>query len=291
VSTSPIARIVLATDLGPRCDRAAQRAVSLARQWRATLHVLTVLEIPSRNASADNDAAVAQARKLAAESLGDFRANVSVLKGAVGESIAANADELLADLTGPSGSDWFGQAMLGPTTATLMRHGRSPVLVVKTPGHAPYRRVVAALDLSDASRAPVEAATRMFGDMPFAIFHAFSTPFRMFAGDVGTYEAGIRAGVTGEIRDALKAWSIPAASEIPVIAEYGDPASTLVQYAEKTNTDLIVIGSHGRTGLLNFVLGSVAEAIVESAKCDVLVVPSRRGLAGLGTGPELDSLA
>jgi serine/threonine protein kinase len=57
----------------------------------------------------------------------------------------------------------------------------------------------------------------------------------------------------------------------------GDPATSIVRLAEKEEVDLIVIGSHGRTGLRRLLLGSTAEAVVRRAPCTVLIVkPLRR---------------
>lgn len=50
----------------------------------------------------------------------------------------------------------------------------------------------------------------------------------------------------------------------------GDPAAEIVKVADEENVDLIVMGSHGRTGLSRVVMGSVAEAVVRRANCPVL---------------------
>lgn len=50
----------------------------------------------------------------------------------------------------------------------------------------------------------------------------------------------------------------------------GDPASAIVRLAEEEKADLIVMGTHGRTGFFRLLMGSVAEAIVRRAKCPVL---------------------
>ncbi len=50
----------------------------------------------------------------------------------------------------------------------------------------------------------------------------------------------------------------------------GDPASAIVQLAEEEGADMIVMGTHGRTGLRRLLMGSVAEAVVRRAPCPVL---------------------
>jgi nucleotide-binding universal stress UspA family protein len=52
----------------------------------------------------------------------------------------------------------------------------------------------------------------------------------------------------------------------------GDPAASIIQVAEETACDLIVLGTHGRTGLKRVLLGSVAEHVMRGAPCPVLVV-------------------
>ena len=275
-----VGTILLATDLTPRCDHATERAVELARLWAADLHVLTVLSpTPLMYDDGESEEALAsRTRQMVRDRLGDCRAEVHVLIGPANEAIVSLAMQVQADLivTGPSGVEFLGQTLLGGTVKGLLRAARVPVLLVKRKVVRAYRRVVVATDLSDASRAPIEAATRLFGRrVSMSVFHAFGTPFRMFVDEPDRYEAGVRNGVTLEIRQALKAWSIPEAETLPVIADRGDAATRLAELAEKHDIDLVVAGTHGRTGLMSVILGSVAKAIAETAGCDVLVVPSR----------------
>jgi nucleotide-binding universal stress UspA family protein len=58
----------------------------------------------------------------------------------------------------------------------------------------------------------------------------------------------------------------------------GDPAAVILRVAEETNCDLIVMGTHGRSGLSHLLMGSVAEVVVRKSTCPVLVAkvsPSR----------------
>lgn len=282
MTEAPVSTILLATDLSARCDRAAERAAALAQQWNAALHVLTVVASDDHldESSAPNEASVAVARRKAEDSIkGHAGAIIHVMTGAAETSIDVRAKQIGADLivTGPSGGRWLGQTVLGRTVRSLMRLVRVPVLLVKSPANRRYRRVVVSMDLSDASRAPVEVAMRFFGkDASLSVFHAFGTPFRLFSDDVRAYEAGVRDGVTMEIREALRAWSVPDVEKVPVIADYGgDPATRLAELAVKHEIDVVVAGTHGRTGIMNLMLGSVAEAIVETVTCDLLIAPSR----------------
>jgi nucleotide-binding universal stress UspA family protein len=52
----------------------------------------------------------------------------------------------------------------------------------------------------------------------------------------------------------------------------GSPTAQILQFAEQESIDLIVMGSHGRTGFSKLVMGSVAQAVMRGAKCPVLIV-------------------
>ncbi len=65
-------------------------------------------------------------------------------------------------------------------------------------------------------------------------------------------------------------------------AELGPASYTITDFARRREYDLIVIGTHGRTGLAHMVIGSVAERVVRHAHCPVLAVratPERKGAA------------
>ena len=55
----------------------------------------------------------------------------------------------------------------------------------------------------------------------------------------------------------------------------GAPADEILAFAERVHIDLIVMGSHGRTGLSRLITGSVAEKVMRGSKCPVLILKSR----------------
>src|SRR5207302_10989546 len=58
----------------------------------------------------------------------------------------------------------------------------------------------------------------------------------------------------------------------------GDPATEIVRYAMDAGIDLIVMGTHGRSGLERLLMGSVAEKVMREARCSVLVVKLPKGV-------------
>ena len=67
-----------------------------------------------------------------------------------------------------------------------------------------------------------------------------------------------------------KAWTV--AKKVVRVVRIGSTYDTIVQYAKDSAIDLIVLGTHGRTGLSHALLGSVAERVVRHAACSVLTV-------------------
>jgi nucleotide-binding universal stress UspA family protein len=64
-------------------------------------------------------------------------------------------------------------------------------------------------------------------------------------------------------------------AQAEILIGEGPAAQDILKVAEQKSPDLIVIATHGRTGVRRFVLGSVTEKVVRAAPCPVLVVPSK----------------
>jgi nucleotide-binding universal stress UspA family protein len=62
--------------------------------------------------------------------------------------------------------------------------------------------------------------------------------------------------------------------DITTATTLGVPAHAICAYAQRIGADLIVMGTHGRTGMSGAVLGSVAEAVVRHARCPVMTIPA-----------------
>jgi nucleotide-binding universal stress UspA family protein len=90
--------------------------------------------------------------------------------------------------------------------------------------------------------------------------------------DISQQQVSSAEQITRRAADALKETGL----SIETAVREGDPRSVIVDEAAEWGADLIVVGSHGRTGLTRWLLGSVAQAIVGHASCSVEVVRQRR---------------
>ena len=79
------------------------------------------------------------------------------------------------------------------------------------------------------------------------------------------------ASETEQMLNEVEAILTEARVEAPVEVVEGDAAKTICSYQEKTDIDLIIIGSRGHGGLKKLILGSVSDKVTNSAKCPVLV--------------------
>lgn len=127
-------------------------------------------------------------------------------------------------------------------------------------------------DFSPANQAALEYATSLARDTgaKLLIAHVEEPPVAYGAGE--TYLGPLTSEPT-ELEELLERVR-PTDPAVPFAHRLllGDPATEIVRLAEEEKVDLIVLGTHGRTGLVRLLMGSVAEAIVRRASCPVLTL-------------------
>ncbi len=278
------AHIILATDFTARCDRAQDRAVQLAILWNASLtavHALSDVALTDDRAVRDayRNAAQRNAANLREEfaCVDGLRSSVVVEEGAVDQVVLDSARRERADLivTGIARSGPLTQVFVGSTVTALARKAPVPILVVKKKVLDTEERVVVATDMSDSSKAALVTALRWFSLRKLVLFHGFNPPYRGMVNDQAGYDDQFERAAIDQARDFLvNVAGTDAATKFDVIARRGDPISGLEVLTNEADTDLVVAGTHGRTGLLHVLVGSVASRILEGVPSDVLVVPS-----------------
>jgi nucleotide-binding universal stress UspA family protein len=278
--------ILAATDLSSRSDRAVHRAALLVRQFGARLVLLHVVDD-------DQPTNVVDQRLRQAAMLLDGYANrlaegvsavpeVLVRRGNPFHAIVETARERASDLVvmGTHRKRILRDIFIGTTIERVVRTGPTPVLMVNAYPDGPYRQVVLATDMSEASGRAVQAARSLgFLDVGKAcVLHAYRSYTDAFLEWTDAGKAEIAAhDAAREARARLASFTRREGLDdrsYEVVLDEGSPFGAISRTVARRNPDLLVIGTSGRTGLKLQLLGSVADEILRRVDCDVLVVPS-----------------
>lgn len=279
--------ILLATDLSPNADRAFDRALLMARDLAEPLVALHVVDdrLPLREMEERLHTArqTIDAHLAAAPAARDVAVEVRTVPGDPATAILDQAAACQARVLvlGAHGRASVAEFFLGTTAEQVLRAGRLPLLVVCKRPTGSYARGVIGVDFSDHSRAAVETGLRLFPACCFWLVHAYQVPFAGFQiseqADRETrleHEAELRRLVDEEQR-ALPGALTASLADDPLIVRRGSAHAVLREEARQVEADLIVVGTHGRSGVAGALLGSVAKAVLADPICDVLVVQAR----------------
>jgi nucleotide-binding universal stress UspA family protein len=143
---------------------------------------------------------------------------------------------------------------------------------------AEWKRILCPIDFSDASRAALETAAELstrYGAM-VALFHAYPVPGYTFPDGSFVASSKMMDELSTQAQKHLEEWKALAeglgVKHVEMGTAIGEPAHEILEFARAQHADLLVIGTHGRTGLQHALMGSVAERVVRRAECPVLTV-------------------
>jgi nucleotide-binding universal stress UspA family protein len=205
-----------------------------------------------------------------------FRVTSLVLEGDPRHVIVDEARAWPADLIvlGSHGRTGLTRLLLGSVSDSVSRHASCSVQIVREPpAHADRLKVLLAVDGSVWSERAAEVVAGQFipDRLDVRVVHADGWPANPPAPELVTlYEERRRqahdlvAGVSRRLTNA----GVSATG----ILRRGDARQVILDVAQEWAADLIVVGSHGRTGLGRALLGSVSDAVARHAHCSVHVV-------------------
>jgi nucleotide-binding universal stress UspA family protein len=216
----------------------------------------------------------------------DPRLDGRLIDGPAGRSIVDAAETIEGDLTIVVGHGGSGKAslLLGSTAHHVVHHAEHPVVVVRGETRLPVRHVVVGIDGSgdddepdERSLAALRWAVRLPGVERIDVSHADFVP-GVAAGPVR--EPGLESEAATAEDDARLRRVIDAATDgtgaapsgasiVPVVAG-GTGAFALIEASR--DVDLVVIGTHGRSGLVELLVGSTTLEVLAHAHCPVAVV-------------------
>jgi nucleotide-binding universal stress UspA family protein len=285
--------ILVPHDFSAHSDAALRRAVALAKASKGRIHLLHAYAWPVRGVMPYDMAMPAGVwdaiREGTQEKLEEIRAGVEKQGVAAEAEVTAQlAVEAIIDaatrlgagliVVGTRGLTGLKHVVLGSVAERTVRLAPCPVLTVKEDdAGGAIQRIVVATDFSGpgdhAREVGVSLAKQLGAEVHLA--HAFDIPLAM----VTPYEVTVPDGLIREAREAARK-KLDAAVEgirkqgLTATGHLGEvpAAPAIADVAREVKADLVVIGTHGRTGLKHVLLGSVAERTLRLAPCAVLSV-------------------
>jgi nucleotide-binding universal stress UspA family protein len=140
-----------------------------------------------------------------------------------------------------------------------------------------WKRICCAIDFEAASRVGMEGAADLARrlEAELTLVHVLVRP-PPAASDVLVSSRGVVEAEAEESEEKLSAWRAEAERRagrtVHARLLSGDAATEIVRHAREERFDLVVVGTHGRTGIPHLVLGAVAERVARQCPCPVLVV-------------------
>lgn len=275
--------VLVASDLTPRSARALERALVLAGQIGAEVHVLHVVDadLPATIAQHQRTEAERQLQEWLAASphAAGVTAYVEVVLGHRVASVLTAADAKNVELMvlGTHRRSPIRDVFVGGTSEQLIRLSRRPALVVSNAPAAPYQRMLAAVDFSDRSRQAVEYAANLLPHVALEMLHVYAMSYTGLANlsqdpaDSAKAEQHLRNMVASDKQRFLAALDAPnVPKEVTIRA--GNVLTVIPDEIASRAADLLVVGTHSRRGVARAVLGSVAAKLTQNPACDVLVV-------------------
>jgi len=301
-----ITRILVPTDFSVQSNEAYAFAKRIAERFAASLHLVHAFEDPVATAAITGamyaplpaslrdkmlrDIEQRLAERMPPDDRARMRGTTEIITGPTATTIVECAEATGSDLIvmGTHGRTGMAHLLLGSVAERVVRTASCPVLTVReTPGRT-IRRILVPTDFGATADAALDHALLLrarFG-ASLHLLHVLDDSFATegLAAEAYFTEApvlrtallrdvqGRLAHRVASLRSATRNEGGPELGHLDAEVLFGHGAPTIAEYARARDVDLIVMGTHGRTGVAHLVLGSVAQRLVRTAPCPVMTV-------------------
>jgi nucleotide-binding universal stress UspA family protein len=293
---SVFSKICVGTNFSPEADRALEAAAHLARMLRAEVLVVHVVQVPrlyqrllspiqSRLHSVEeaSEQAAERCRTLvAAPFLKGVPVDYQVRTGVPFVDLIDAARIWHADLVllGHSARSGAQRLLLGSTAERVLRKSTIPVLITKKAFTGAPRAILAPTDLSEGSEPALQVAALLARcwSARLTLLHVVEP---VAQAEVWPLDPASAQLFLAEPEELEPEWRI-AVEKIQLSGVNferrtlkGSAATEITRTADELAAELIVMGTHGRSGLVHALLGSVTEQVAREAECSVLTVRAK----------------
>jgi universal stress protein E len=274
-------KILVATDLSSRADRAVLRAIKLAKNYKAHLTILHIIDEDTPRTLLEQTQKIAhqEINQCIKGKIKDIKYDIKIIVGTPHSSILKAVAEVNADLVviGLHRHTEESQSMIGKVIERVINNSMKPVLVVKNRSESDYKNILVGVDFNIHSKKSLKLSLGMFKDSKFHLVHGYYMPF-LGTIDNASLEQVFRNNCATDldnmVKEAIK--SLPSKSEksfkINKKIIKGSIFDILKEEILHLKPELLVLGTHGRTGLTKILSLNVTENFLANPSCDVLVV-------------------
>jgi len=285
-------RIIVGHDLGAGGEVALKSAAALAHRCGAALRLVHVVEpldayqrishpltSPYTLDEITQKTGVRLQELVASPELARLQAEYEVRTGKPFVELIAAGRGWSADLIVVGGSSRVDEPFLGGTSERILRKALVPVMVAKKPLLVEAKTFLVPTDFSSRAREAAEEALMLARSFSARVifFHALDlAPSYTVA---YAHELGVSVAIPPPLPEEIEPEWDAFLSGLPLdnvnwekSTEEGQAATAIVSRAKHIQADMIVMGTHGRSGLPHMLLGSVAEKVVRTAPCPVLTI-------------------
>jgi len=280
--------LLVATDGSTSSEAAFPAAMLLAEHLRTEVEVLSVIEpiplmggYPSAPTTylgdvVDTEPALQRATEQV-KKLGEGAARwpVNVILGNPVDVIVREARERRARMivVGLNHHDTLDRLLWGDTMLGLVRRGDAPVLAVSPALKSLPRRVVVAVDFSQASVSAMRTAL-MLVDAPATVYLVHvKVSAELPLTELALWDREYHIALPEAFDRVIAGLHIPLGVRIERVTLRGHTPRAILEFAESVDADLLVAGSHGRGAIRRLIVGSVATHLLRETPCSILIVP------------------
>jgi nucleotide-binding universal stress UspA family protein len=197
----------------------------------------------------------------------------------VDTALSENADLIIMSTHGRTG---LARWAIGSVAEKVLRGAYAPVIILRD--DRPIEKIIITLDGSQLASAAIEPALHLAQALKANVTLLRIQPYEAYGNQLEIdeymrFEYGLDKNLEDltrkrirwymeDVLDQYNSWGVPLQYAIVM----GFPAEEILTYAEKEQADLIIMSTHGRTGLSRWVYGSVTEKVLRGTKCGMMVV-------------------
>jgi nucleotide-binding universal stress UspA family protein len=208
-----------------------------------------------------------------------LRVRHEVHAGEVSKVVAELADASGAEfvVVGARGEGVLRRFLIGTTAERLLQRTPKPLLVVRRPSDAAYRKALVAIDCSHGVSPALESARRVAAGAHFVLLSSVELPFEdklQLAGVDPATIARHRKEAHARARRELEALASGAGlsrSAWEARIDDGDPSTRIVEAESELGCDLVVVGKRAQSAAADVLLGSVTRHVLAEGQSDVLI--------------------